>query len=205
MLQSKHVLTNKTGCFSMRYSDFGSRVVFAAFDGGEITSDAGILLLRERALQINLFERMTGCFVDHRDSSRTRHSLSTLLSQRVCAMALGYEDINDHDALRHDPALKLLAEPVQNTPKTPAPLAGKSTLNRLEHSWEIGNRRYHQFVPDLKKLNALFVDLFIESYDTPPKQITLDIDATDVKAHGSVNRRLKMSRYSRRKLNSVLR
>lgn len=169
----------------MRYADFGSRVVFAAFDGGEITSDAGVLLLRERANQIELFSRMAGCFVDHRDVSRTRHSLTTLLAQRVCGIALGYEDINDHDGLRHDPALKLLATPDQNAPKNPTPLAGKSTLNRLEQSWEIGDRRYHQFEPDLKKLNALFVDLFLDAYDTAPTQITLDIDATDVKAHGS--------------------
>ena len=127
----------------MRFADYGNRVVFAAFDGGEITSDAGVLLLREQARRIHLFERMAGCFIDHRDRERLTHTLPALLAQRVCGMALGYEDIIDHDTLRFDPALKLLASPRTGDPGTPAPLAGKSTLNRLEQSWENGNRRYH--------------------------------------------------------------
>ncbi len=81
----------------MRFADYGKRVVFAAFDGGEITSDAGVLLLRERARRIRLFERMAGCFTDHRDRERLTHTLPALLAQRVCGMALGYEDIIDHD------------------------------------------------------------------------------------------------------------
>ena len=81
----------------MRFADYGKRVVFAAFDGGEITSDAGVLLLRERARRIRLFERMAGCFTDHRDRERLTHALPALLAQRVCGMALGYEDIIDHD------------------------------------------------------------------------------------------------------------
>ena len=116
----------------MRFADYGKRVVFAAFDGGEITSDAGVLLLREQARRIHLFERMAGCFTDHRDRERLTHTLPALLAQRVCGMALGYEDIIDHDTLRFDPALKLLASPRTGDPGTPAPLAGKSTLNRLE-------------------------------------------------------------------------
>jgi len=95
------------GVFGMRFSNFGQRTVFSAFDGGEITSDAGILLLRERAQQIDLFSRMACCFEDHRDHERTRHSLTTLLAQRVCGIALGYEDVNDHDHLRHDPVMWL--------------------------------------------------------------------------------------------------
>ena len=168
----------------MRFADYGKRVVFAAFDGGEITSDAGVLLLREQARRIHLFERMAGCFTDHRDRERRTHALPALLAQRVCGMALGYEDIIDHDTLRFDPALKLLASPRTGDPGTPAPLAGKSTLNRLEQSWETGNRRYHQMVPNLKNLSNLFVALFLDAYDTPPARITLDIDATDVETHG---------------------
>ena len=99
-------------------------------------------------------------------------------------MALGYEDIIDHDTLRFDPALKLLASPGTEDPGTPAPLAGKSTLSRLEQSWETGNRRYHQMVPNLKSLSNLFVALFLDACDTPPARITLDIDATDVETHG---------------------
>ena len=168
----------------MRFADYGKRVVFAAFDGGEITSDAGVLLLREQARRIRLFERMAGCFTDHRDRERLTHALPALLAQRVCGMALGYEDIIDHDTLRFDPALKLLASPRTGDPGTPAPLAGKSTLNRLEQSWETGNRRYHQMVPNLKKLSNLFVTLFLDAHQAPPARITLDIDATDVETHG---------------------
>ena len=168
----------------MRFADYGKRVVFAAFDGGEITSDAGVLLLRERARRIRLFERMAGCFTDHRDRERLIHTLPALLAQRVCGMALGYEDIIDHDTLRFDPALKLLASPGTEYPGTPAPPAGKSTLSRLEQSWETGNRRYHQMVPNLKSLYNLFVALFLDACDTPPARITLDIDATDVETHG---------------------
>ena len=78
----------------MRFADYGKRVVFAAFDGGEITSDAGVLLLREQARRIRLFERMAGCFTDHRDRERLTHTLPALLAQRVCGMALGYEERN---------------------------------------------------------------------------------------------------------------
>ena len=168
----------------MRFADYGKRVVFAAFDGGEITSEAGVLLRREQARRIRLFERMAGCFTDHRDRERLTHALPALLAQRVCGMALGYEDIIDHDTLRFDPALKLLALSRTGDPGTPAPLAGKSTLNRLEQSWETGNRRYHQMVPNLKKLSNLFVTLFLDAHQTPPARITLDIDATDVETHG---------------------
>ena len=106
----------------MRFSDFGRRVVFAAFDGGEITTDAGVLLLRERARRIHLFERMAACFTDRRDPVRAVHTLPALLAQRVAGIALGYEDINDHDALRHDPACKLLAGGGK-----PAPANGKAS------------------------------------------------------------------------------
>jgi hypothetical protein len=164
--------------------------VLAAFDGGEITSDAGLLLLRERARQVKLFERMAGCFVDHRDHARVIHTLPDLLAQRVCAMALGYEDIVDHDTLRFDPAFKLLATPKAHTSKMQTlqvprtTLAGKSTLNRLEQCDQTGKHRYHQIAPKLKELSRLFIDLFLDDFTTPPDHITLDIDATDVKVHG---------------------
>ena len=106
----------------MRFSDFGKRVVFAAFDGGEITTDAGVLLLRERARRIHLFERMAACFTDRRDPVRAVHTLPALLAPRVAGIALGYEDINDHDALRHDPACKLAA-----SMRTARPMPGRIT------------------------------------------------------------------------------
>lgn len=162
----------------MQFSDFGPRKIIAAFDGGEITSDAGVLLLREAAQRLNLFARMASCFEDHRDGARVRHSLADLLNQRVSAMALGYEDLNDHDALRHDPALRLLGNP-----DNPA-LAASATLGRLEHSREAADPRYNPFVPKLKKLQNLLVDLYLDSHDSPPERITLDIDATDIETHG---------------------
>ena len=153
----------------MRFSEFGKRVVFAAFDGGEITTDAGVLLLREQARRIGLFERMAACFTDRRDPARAVHALPALLAQRVAGIALGYEDINDHDALRHDPACKLLADcgggPAPAGGKAPPALAGKSTLNRIEHAWDTGDRRYHQISANLKQLSNLFVSLFL---DAPP-------------------------------------
>ena len=138
-----------------------------------------------------LFRWFTGLGVDdpvwdHSTFSKNRDRLleGEIAAQRVCGMALGYEDIIDHDTLRFDPALKLLASPGTEYPGTPAPLAGKSTLSRLEQSWETGNRRYHQMVPNLKSLSNLFVALFLDACDTPPARIALDIDATDVETHG---------------------
>ena len=133
-----------------------------------LPSDAGVLLLREQARRIHLFERMAGCFTDHRDRERLTHALPALLAQRVCGMALGYEDIIDHDTLRFDPAPKLVASPRTGDPGIPAPLAGKSTLNRIEHAWDTGDRRYHQISANLKKLSNLFVTLFLDAHQTPP-------------------------------------
>ena len=162
----------------MEFTRHGSRQVLAAFDGGEITSDAGILLLRESDRQLSLSKRMASCFEDHRTPNRIKHSLSDLLAQRTTAMALGYEDLNDHDTLRHDPALRLLSSSERDT------LAASSTLCRLEHSREAANPRYNAFVPKLHKLQSLLVDVFLDHHDTPPERIILDIDATDIQAHG---------------------
>lgn len=163
----------------MLFSTFGPRQVTAAFDGGEITSDAGVLLLRECERTLDLGARMAGCFEDHRAQERVRHRLPDLLSQRVFALALGYEDLNDHDQLRHDPALRLLGSP-SNTA-----LAASATLGRLEQSREAADPRYNPFVPKLKKLQSLLVDLFLDAHDSAPDHIILDIDATDIEAHGS--------------------
>ena len=168
----------------MRFADYGKRLVLAAFDGGEITSDAGALLLRETARRLDLFARMADCFEDRRDPARVTHPLSDLLAQRVSAMALGYEDLNDHDALRFDPLLKLAATVKQKHGTVPAALAASSTLGRIEQSYVSGDRRYHKLFPSLAKLQALFTGLFLESFDTPPSHITLDIDATDIETHG---------------------
>ena len=163
------------------------RKVTAAFDGGAITSNAGALLLRETDRRIELFDRVAACFTDGRDPRRTEHSLHTLVAQRITGLALGYEDLNDHDSLRHDPLLALLSGKLEGGRKGCAALAGKSTLNRLEHAPGDGKSgRYHRIAHDPEALQALLTDLFIESWSgrLPPSRLVLDIDSTDDRVHG---------------------
>ena len=121
------------------------RRVAAAFDGGAITSNAGVLLLREIDRSIGILDRVADCFTDYRDPRLTEHSVGTLVRQRVMGITLGYEDLNDHDQLRHDPVLALLSGKLEGNRKDCAPLAGKSTLNRLEHAPPSGEPgRYHR-------------------------------------------------------------
>lgn len=160
----------------------GRRVV-AEFDGGAITSDAGGLLLKATDRAIGLVERFAGCFEDRRRPALVEHSLATLVGQRVFALALGYEDLNDHDELRHDPLMAVLAGKLAARRQDCAPVAGKSTLNRLELSREVATR-YKKISHDKAAIEKLFVDLFIEAHSAPPKQIILDLDATDDPLHG---------------------
>ena len=152
----------------MRFSDFGKRVVFAAFDGGEITSDAGVLLLREQARRIRLFERMADCFSDRRDPTRTVHTLPALLAQRVAGIALVWKTstiTTPCATIRRASSSPIAAtKPAPATGKGPPALAGKSTLNRIEHAWDTGDRRYHQISANLKKLSNLFVTLFLDAH-----------------------------------------
>ena len=153
----------------------------AAFDGGPITSDAGALLLRRVEQRLSLFDQVADCFTDHRNPDRIQHSLRTLIAQRIVAIALGYEDLNDHDQLRHDPLMVLFSE---NRRGDSAPLAGKSTLNRLELAPSDGPDRYHKIDHDPEALQALLVELFSQAHPQPPDSITLDLDATDDPLHG---------------------
>ena len=160
-----------------------SRSVVAAFDGGTITSDAGALLLGATDRAIDLVSRFAGCFDDRRRPDLIEHEVATLVSQRVFGIALGYEDLNDHGHLRHDPVMATLAGKLTGRRRNCAPLAGKSTLNRLELSRpEPG--KYHKISHDPAAVEALFVDLFLEAHDKAPKQIILDLDATDDPIHG---------------------
>ena len=176
----------QTDCTSdqVAFEDFDGRRVVAAFDGGAITSDAGALLLRHTAKAINLFERVAACFADHRDQEMVVHGLPAMVGQRIAGIALGYEDIVDHDELRHDPVLALLSDRLAPKREDCAALAGKSTLNRLEHAPEGAAGRYHQIGHDPAAIEHLFVDLFLEAHKKPPKRITLDLDATDDPIHG---------------------
>ncbi len=168
----------------LRFAPVEGRAVVAAFDGGAITSDAGVLLLGATDRAINLVERFAACFQDARDAGRVEHTVSTLVGQRVFGIALGYEDLIDHDQLRHDSVLATLAGKLQARRSDCAPLAGKSTLNRLEHAPSAAPSRYRRIGHDGAAIEQLFVSLFLEAHRSPPKQIILDLDATDDPLHG---------------------
>ena len=175
----------QTEC-SAELSVFGrveGRPVVAAFDGGALTSDAGGLLLGAADRSLDLVRRLSGCFRDARNPRFIEHSVATLIGQRVFGIALGYEDLNDHDELRHDPVMAVLAGKLKARREDCAPAAGKSTLNRLELSREIATR-YHKISHEPVAIEALFVDLFLEAHGAPPRQIVLDLDATDDRLHG---------------------
>jgi len=171
-------------CEQLEFEGFDGHKVVAGFDGGAITSDAGALLLRHVDKAIGLFDRVASCFVDWRDPDLTVHSVRTLVGQRIAAIALGYEDVDDHDTLRHDPVLALLSQSLTPKREDCAVLAGKSTLNRLEHGRVGEATRYHKLSYDRQAMEALFVDLFMEAHDKPPAEIVLDLDATDDPLHG---------------------
>src|SRR5215212_770899 len=159
------------------------RPVVVSFDGGAITSDAGALLLGATDRVLGLTRRLAACFKDSRNPAYTEHTVETLVMQRVVGIALGYEDLNDHDQIRHDPVLATLANKLTASRSDCAPLAGKSTLNRLELSRDAPTR-YARIVADSAAIEALFVDLFLEAHTKAPAQITLDLDATDDLLHG---------------------
>jgi hypothetical protein len=159
------------------------RAVVAAFDGGKITSDAGALLLGATDRAVRLIERFAGCFLDGRAAELVEHEVATLVGQRVFGIALGYEDLVDHDELRHDPTMAVLAGKLAAHRRNCAPLAGKSTLNRLELS-RLEPTRYHKICYDGAAIERLLVDLFLEAHGLAPEQIILDLDATDDPLHG---------------------
>jgi hypothetical protein len=151
----------------------------AGFDGGTMTSDGGGLLLREADRRLNLLPRLARCFLDGRQPLLVKHSVAEMVSQRVYGLALGYEDLNDHEQLRQDPLLKVLA----GKRDLEEPLAGKSTLNRLELSDGTPNR-YKKITYWKDAIDELFVDVFLQSFAEAPDEIVLDLDTTDVELHG---------------------
>ena len=161
----------------------GKKVV-AGFDGGTITSNAGGLLLGRLDRGLGLIRRMAACFTDRRDPRLLEHTIETLVGQRVFGLALGYEDLNDHDELRHDPVFAVLAGKLEAKRSNCAPVAGKSTLNRLEHTPRRQAEKYHKIDYDAASLEALFVDIFLDAHARPPKEIVLDLDPTDDPIHG---------------------
>ena len=157
----------------------GGRKLVGAFDGGAITSNGGVVLLAAADTRIGLSRRLGRCFTDLRLTAAIRHSLADLLRQRIFGIALGHEDLIDHDALRDDPALAAVLD------KPGGRLAGKSTLNRMEHAGKIGRDRHHKLDHDPAAVEQLFVDLFIEAHSEPPARIVLDLDATDDPVYGA--------------------
>ncbi len=177
----------------LEFHALGRREVRGGFDGGRMSSDGGGLLLREVDQRLGLLRRLGGCFSDHRNANSAEHSVEALVSQRVYALALGYEDLNDHDALRADSVLALLVGKADVTGEARVrardrgcPLAGSSTLNRLElgRPEAAATHRYQKIVADPAALDRLLVKLFVESYARPPREIWLDLDATDDPLHG---------------------
>jgi len=159
------------------------REVVAAFDGGAITSDAGALLLGATDRAIAMMDRFAACFHDVRRQDLIEHKVATLVGQRVFGIALGYEDLNDHDTLRHDPVMAVLAGKLEARREDCAPVAGKSTLNRMERS-RLEPTRYHKISHNPVAIKKLMVDLFLESRDQAPNRIILDLDSTDDPVHG---------------------
>jgi len=164
---------------SFEFASHHRRPVEADFTGPTTTSDGGALLLRQTAIKINLMPRLAACFQDRRDQRYVQHGLEDLLSQRVYGLALGYEDLNDHDQWRHDPLLGVLTGKKQSQRSA----AGKSTLNRLELGTREANR-YSKIDVDTAAIDHLLVDVFVEAFATAPVQIVLDLDATDLPLHG---------------------
>src|SRR6202030_3398324 len=159
------------------------RAVVAAFDAGAVTSDAGALLLGATDRAIRMMDRLASCFHDVRCPELIEHQVVTLVGQRVFGIALGYEDLNDHDELRHDPMLAVLSGKLAAGREDCAPVAGKSTLNRLELS-RLEPTRYHKISHNPAAIKRLFVDLFLEAQERAPNEIILDLDATDDPVHG---------------------
>jgi Transposase DDE domain group 1 len=166
--------------------DFGTvegRCVEAAFDAGLVTSDTGALLLGATDRAIRMMDRLASCFHGARHPQWIEHEVATLVGQRVFGIALGYEDLNDHDELRHDPMMAVLVGKLAARRKDGAPVAGKSTLNRLELS-KLEPTRYHKISHNPMAIKTLLVDLFVEAPMSAPRHIILDLDATDDPLHG---------------------
>ena len=164
---------------SFEFEGHFSRQVTARFDGGQQTSDAGGLLLRETDRRLRLLSRFAACFTDGRDAARIEHRVEEMVAQRVYGIALGYEDLNDHEQLRHDPLLAVMS----GRSDAELALAGKSTLNRLELSTRKEDR-YKKIFCDTEAVDRLLVDIFLESYSEAPEEIVLDLDSTDLPIHG---------------------
>jgi len=170
-----------------------SRQVVVDFDGERTSTEGGALLLREADRKIGLLKRVAACFTDGRDPGRIEHELELMLAQRIYGLALGYEDLNDHEELRYDPLLALLA----GKREIEEPLAGKSTLNRMELTpADHSSARYHKITYSAEALDELLVEIFLESRQRVPREIVLDLDVTDIALHGEQEARFFHGYYN---------
>jgi hypothetical protein len=170
--------------------------VVAKFDGGDITSDGGGLLLRQVEQRTGIVRQFAACFEDRRKPELIEHTVQELVAQRVYGLALGYEDLNDHDELRKDPTFAVLAGKLAPVMRTDCEaLAGKSTLNRLEHTPRRHAAKYHKIDCDGSRVDALLVDLFLEAHERAPKEIVLDLDNTDIPLFGGQEGRFYHGHY----------
>jgi len=164
---------------SFGFEACGAREIVARFDGGAISSDGGAFLLRQTGQRLNLLARLAECFLDGRNAEQVEHSILEMLSQRIYGLALGYEDLNDHEQLRKDPVFSILA----GRQDLEEPLAGKSTLNRMELG--AGTKdRYKKITFWKDAIDELLVQVFLESHQKAPAQMVLDVDTTDLPLHG---------------------
>ena len=177
----------------LEFHGIGRREIVAEFDGGDITSDAGGLLLREVEQRTGIIQKLAACFTDYRDPESIEHPVEDLLAQRLYGMCLGYEDLNDHDRLRSDPALAVIVgkedpkgEHRRDQRDRGKALAGKSTLNRLELTEQevSAGERYKKIAMDSDAVDRVPVDIFLQAHRRAPRQIILDLDATDDPIHG---------------------
>ena len=166
-----------------------SRSVIVNFKGGSVTSDAGLMLIASLDQKRQITSRFAACFQVYREPNRVEHAIESLVAQRVYGLVQGYEDHYDHDQLRHDPMFALALGKVIGNGTEEIVLAGKSTLNRIEHCPEtVVNRaesKYHRIGHDPQKIEKLLVEICLESYSKPPRQIVLDLDVTDDQVHGT--------------------
>ncbi len=170
----------------LEFQPSGRRAVTAKFDSEQISSDGGALLLREVDRRIGLTDRLADCFIDYRNPASVRHHVKALLRQRIYGITMGYEDLNDHEHLSDDRLMGVMVDRLEQMVDQGQALASPSTLNRLElgHPDEAANDRYKRIVAIGEAMDRLLADLFMESFEAPPKELWLDLDATDDPLHG---------------------
>lgn len=173
---------------SYQFGALGRREILVDYSGGQLSQDGGVILVSKIDQQLQLSQRLADCFTDQRAPERVQHQLKDLLAQRLYGLVQGYEDLNDHDLLRQDGMFGVAIGKLESRHARCAPLAGKSTLNRLEQAMQLpinlDDARYHKFNLAPDKVERLFVDLFIEQHSKEPRQIILDLDVTNDPVHG---------------------